>query len=70
MPNTLLITAASGRKSFYVMIRDRDEINYSDDKFNPENEGQLLADTLWNMVPWATVQAMVAKLDSWEIEER
>jgi hypothetical protein len=62
VPNTLLLTAATGRKNFSILIRDRDEIAYDEDEFNPTNEGELLAATMWNMLPWSTVQSMMNKM--------
>lgn len=64
MPDGLILTAASGRKNFSILIRDRDEIDL--EGVSPMAEGELLAQILWNMLPWATVRATIGKLNEWE----
>ena len=66
MPDTLMLTASTGSKNFNIFIKDRDEIAFDKEGFNPENEGRLLADTMWHMLPWATVQSMMDRLNELE----
>jgi hypothetical protein len=62
MPDGLLLTAATGRGNFSISIRNRDEIAFDEEKFNPENEGRLLAEILYQTIPWATLRAMVVRV--------
>ena len=69
MPDTLMLTSSVGKKNFHIMIQNRDSPDFDKEKFNPENEGQLLAQIMWHMLPWATVRSAIDKLNEWENEE-